>query len=553
MKIVKFILLPTKTLGLMLALAAFGAQAATIIPISVTVSSSFAGLSRSGMNMISGSGLDANLQHSTTPDGTMWVSAKGTAQTATFDLGANYNLTGMQIWNYNEQYATASGASNVVVAVASAMGGPFAVVDHITFAQATGLNTYTGDSYRLNAANVRQVRFTITSNYGSDVVGLSKVRFNGLKSSLTEPVKVSGVVTCPVGWIYPKNPILAPATKIGTWYELYWQARTNKYGEQHWRETRRKPLLGYYDSGDPAIIRAHFAQMKAAGIDYIIFDDTNALFADGGEIEENVAAIFATDTALPEAERMPAGFVIGAELYAGRSATGQQNEADHIWNNYAASPVYFCWRGKPLLVLFNEFDVTNCFMPEWSDPHFTVRKAVGTVVSSNALLKQYTAEGLWGWCLPEPQLASPETIAVGPGWTREHLPTPVHYPIEREGGARYMREWLFAIKHQPQNIVIPSWNEFAEETAIEPATATSGPKWADFYGDEVPDWYLQITSAYAHLRTGLMAGAYFRDEGARDFYRVVNGKLVLQSVMPHGHPVILLPAGTLSGLVSATK
>jgi len=379
-------------------------------------------------------------------------------------------------------------------------------------------------------------------------VGLFFFLWFSPESGATELTSAKAV--CPVGWICPATPILPQATKIGTWYELYWQDRSNRYGEQHWAETRYKPVLGYYGSGAPAIIRAHFKQMRATGIDYIVLDDTNGQFADGGEIEKNARAIFAVNIALPAAERIPTAFVIGAELYVGKSAINQQKEADHIWNHYAKSPVYFAWHGKPLLVLFHEFDKPFAFMPGWNDPRFTVRKSVGIVDSSNALLQEYAAEGLWGWSLPEPQLASPETIAVGPGWSREHLPNPARGPIAREGGALYMRQWLFAIKHKPQNIVIPSWNEFAEETAIEPAYSTGGPKWVDAYGDETPDWYLQITSAYAHLRTGLMAGTYFRDEDSISVYQVVKGKLVWQPVMPHGHPVIMLPAGTLSGLLS---
>jgi hypothetical protein len=78
----------------------------------------------------------------------------------------------------------------------------------------------------------------------------------------------------------------------------------------------------------------------------------------------------------------------------------------------------------------------------------------------------------------------------------------------------------------------------------------SATPWVDYYGTETPDWYVQITSDYTHLRTGLMLGSYYMDEDNAAVYEVVDGKLVYQSVLPHGNPVIFLPAGTLKALLS---
>ena len=87
-----------------------------------------------------------------------------------------------------------------------------------------------------------------------------------------------------------------------------------------------------------------------------------------------------------------------------------------------------------------------------------------------------------------------------------------------------------------------SWNDFSDETGIEPARAglATTPLWADYYGKETPDWYVQIAKAYITLRTGLRAAGYYRDEDSQDVYQVVNGALVYQGWLPHGHPVIPL-------------
>ena len=264
---------------------------------------------------------------------------------------------------------------------------------------------------------------------------------------------------------------------------------------------------------------------------------------------KNAASVVAADDALPAAARMPLGFALGAAW--NHPVSDQQQEADHIWSSYTSSPSYLRWSGKPLLVMYGPYD--TALVPDavraWSDPHFTVRHAAQIADSSNPLIQQYASEGIWGWYLPEPQLASSETIAVSPGYDRKHAASPAPSSIDREQGMHYMREWLFAIKHHPQNIVVASWDDFAEETQIAPSLNVNATPWVDYFGAETPDWYLQITSAYSHLRTGLMSGVYYRDEDTPAVYEVLDGKLLYQSVLPHGHPVIYLPAGSLKNIL----
>jgi len=386
----------------------------------------------------------------------------------------------------------------------------------------------------------------------SSITGSALGGVIGVFLAAVTAVPGGGSPLCPSGWICPARPIMSPSMKIGTWYELYWQTPDSTWPGQHWALwTRYKPVGGYYGSGDPTVVRSQFAQIKAAGIDYVLLDHTNGIWNDNGEIEKNAKSIFDTDDQLPTDQRMPLAFVLGTWGYS--TAAELQAEADHVWSTYASRPSYLLWKGKPLLVDYGAYDTT--FVPDvvrsWTDPHFTLRHAVEIANSSNPLLQQFVPEGLWGWYLPEPQLVSPETIAVAPGYDRQHAASPAPASIDRENGTHYTREWLFAIKHNPENIILPSWNDFAEETQIEPSINVSATPWVDYYGTETPDWYVQITSNYTHLRTGLMLGSYYRDEDNAVVYEVVDGKLVYQSVLPHGNPVIFLPAGTLRALLTA--
>ncbi|MBI5469896.1 hypothetical protein HY968_01045 [Candidatus Kaiserbacteria bacterium] len=140
------------------------------------------------------------------------------------------------------------------------------------------------------------------------------------------------------------------------------------------------------------------------------------------------------------------------------------------------------WKGKPLLVTHNGYDNDpNIVGADWTDGRFSVERATGAVDATNPMLQPYFADGFWGWVQKFPQPTSGETVGVMPGWDRKHLGEATT-PIDRENGALYIREWLRAISLHPKNIIISSWNDFGEETAIEPATAVSAPAWIDSYG-----------------------------------------------------------------------
>ena len=136
-------------------------------------------------------------------------------------------------------------------------------------------------------------------------------------------------------------------------------------------------------------------------------------------------------------------------------------------------------------------------------------------------------------------------------------------PLEdpREGGERYVREWLRVLKARPQYVTVADWNNFEEETSIEDSYA-----WEDRWGHAVPDLYRRITRAYARLRlalalaerpaTGtqpdapdpkgtwanaLVKGEYYRSESGPKVYLFDGKGLVYQTGMPRRAAIILVP------------
>ena len=163
-----------------------------------------AGFNRRADFVVDGSGFESGGPgtHSTAPDGTMWLSngtfAGGTDpigpfpnSSIEFNLGGNYDLLSLTVWNYNELAAGLStrGAKDVTISVASSVGGDFSSLGTFIFDQAPGDGGLDFGQFidlsNLQADNVRLVRFDITSNHNGDnnFVGLSEVRFAGLVTS----------------------------------------------------------------------------------------------------------------------------------------------------------------------------------------------------------------------------------------------------------------------------------------------------------------------------------------------------------------------------------
>lgn len=162
---------------------------------------------RGAIHIVDGSGFDELTgTHTNIPDSgggagpapaAMWLSngVFGTPNNplpafVVFDLGGNYDLDSLKVWNYNEAFASPTlvqrGANSVDISVASAPGGPFTALGNFNFTIAPGTTDVDFgqviDLSSFTAANNAQlVRFDILTNHGGDnsFAGLSEVRFSG--------------------------------------------------------------------------------------------------------------------------------------------------------------------------------------------------------------------------------------------------------------------------------------------------------------------------------------------------------------------------------------
>lgn len=371
-------------------------------------------------------------------------------------------------------------------------------------------------------------------------------------------------------------------SQIGMWYTVWWQSKDAKTPIQyqtnasHWSEwTRITPARGNYSSGDPDIIKEHMKLFQQYGIDYLILDDTNGHMNDGGSIAYNITQIFKTvkDMGLGNAPKL--SVALGGSFLDGNATNQVQSrnlEAGVILKNYIETypEIYFNWKDKPLLV---SYGLPKFFT--WTSEKFTVRYATGSTYEAVYSDQGAPATGLWGWVFSG-QTENPEVYGVMPGFNKGKIPSKVQgaftAQIKRQQGEHYMDMWLAAIKANRESIVITSWNDFAEEPAIEAATPKTDAEidkivakagyplfdrqerdklngtdrhntWLDYYGEIAPYWYEEITWAYASLKTTLLDGYYYKEEGNDKVFQYKDKQLKEQTEKPHGHPIIRIPAG----------
>jgi hypothetical protein len=118
-----------------------------------------------------------------------WMS-QGTdyAPKITYDLGAVYNLTSVDLWNWNLSSNTVQGAKDIGISWAGE-DLVFTALSPIVLAQAPGTFPYSGQSFSVSVSGARYVQLSVTSSYLVDSffdrgggnfnneVAIAKVRF----------------------------------------------------------------------------------------------------------------------------------------------------------------------------------------------------------------------------------------------------------------------------------------------------------------------------------------------------------------------------------------
>ena len=271
---------------------------------------------------------------------------------------------------------------------------------------------------------------------------------------------------------------------------LWFNDETYKPWDQY---VRYHPVDGIYDSWDESHIDSLIKNAEAMGVDYLILDNTNGAFRHGGNFDKTIKAVL--QRIKHHKSNLKVSIAIGWGVWKEKSFQYLQDEIAYI-EKYFNDPYYFQLDGKPLLVLY--INPEDSIYSISKDPNFkkyidekdgygfrnyfskyTVRYASG---ADNWLDDPF---GLYGWKFGREKKYF-STLGVMPGWNRSHNELTGSTPAEREGGNFFIQSWEAAISKRPNNIVITSWDDFAEETFIAPTM-------------EYGDMYVNISKKYIKI------------------------------------------------------
>jgi hypothetical protein len=260
-------------------------------------------------------------------------------------------------------------------------------------------------------------------------------------------------------------------------------------GAHYWGE----PEAGYYIMKDEWVIRRHTRQLVDAGVDVIILDNTN------DNIYKDV-------------------FVFIAELFRKMRAEGEttpqiaclasQNSVQQLWENIYSRGLYadlwFCWKGKPLLlfgqhIIGDRQEMDDVRFADEIMNFFTIRQSWAWTT-----LKWYT-NGMdeWPWIDHYPQSVgwseSPASAEYVPVAVGEHplsnigrsfhdgiQPATNRYDVtpDTDKGLYFEQQWQRALEVDPEFVFVTGWNEWTagQMTRTNPDYEKEMRKWDFFPG-----------------------------------------------------------------------
>ena len=241
------------------------------------------------------------------------------------------------------------------------------------------------------------------------------------------------------------------------------------------------PAIGSYDSSDTDAIATHIRQIEDAGFDFVL---VHVVF--NGPRTWTNAHIFMDRLS---GHRLKAAIVLDG-LYTETPQT-KAMWVRKVQEEYVSNTHYLQLYGQPLVVVFSshlDFDVPGVTLRNlyWSPQY----EPGNNPFNANGSLEPRD----WAFWAPTPQPLVNGMVPVIPGYTDAALGRPRTMVYPRDDGRYYEEQWRRALMRHPELIVVYGWNEYFEQTAIEPTTT---------WGDR----YLRLSACYiAHAHRGTMGG-----------------------------------------------
>jgi hypothetical protein len=245
------------------------------------------------------------------------------------------------------------------------------------------------------------------------------------------------------------------------------------------------PLIGPYDSGDPAVIEYHQMLIKLAGFDGLIVDwfGISDLY-DYSLLHRNTAALFSSAAKVGlklgicyEDQTIPTLAAAG-KIAAGDRVKHGKAVLEWLRQNWFGQSAYLKLDGKPILLSFGQSGLTDA---EWAE--VLPPQSSGPIYLSEHH-RRSAASGAFDWPVPKEWVAKWDhfekdakdwPVAMPVAFPRFHdiyAEAKVHDSYGRipdDDGKTFVKTLTRAIASKAPLVQVVTWNDWGEGTAIEPS------------------------------------------------------------------------------------
>lgn len=258
----------------------------------------------------------------------------------------------------------------------------------------------------------------------------------------------------PKPYVYNNDRIIRQRGYRQGWYLIGPMFSTHWWGQ---------PLFGYYCSSDPWVLKEHAIMLGDAGVNTLIFDNTNGPIYLG--VQKALFKVFKHMRALGNT-------VPNFCCYAGEGAWNKDYQ--DIYRAGLAKNLWYYWNGKPLMLIMNNQTIKG--LPPKICKFFTLRQC-GYQDYPDGKVNRFFGNGhnKWFWNQFYPQHygwhtnpKTPEETSVGAaGWTVHNDGRDYHdgyEPIRKYQnpalGLCFAEQWRGALRIDPAFVFVTSWNEW---------------------------------------------------------------------------------------------
>jgi hypothetical protein len=288
---------------------------------------------------------------------------------------------------------------------------------------------------------------------------------------------------------------------VAIWFTSHHQADARDWNNIQEFNGAYHPLLGYYKSDNPEVLRQQLHWMRRAGVDVIVYDVYGFAKWSPTDLPKDKALLVLIDELSNQnQESRKLQLVIWLEKYMYNPTAEEYRYALHyVQENLAHRDWYYRYDGAPLVVTYHNGQNDAIDEIEWENRSLTLRR-----------VRPYYSD-VWAYVDHYPQRMNREWMPASPGFDpyleNAYIAKYIRkdqnpdldaiyregrkYAAERDDGRFFEKQVLRAREGNPRIIFISGWNDWQYACQIEPA---------EEYGFKYVDLAAQLLGREAETR-----------------------------------------------------